>query len=494
MAGPSENGDIVAWVRDKLSQTPARRLNRCNNGARVAAGPTLVFEKQPRELQCLADEELARRGALGVWGYVILLALLFASTTYAHDHPAVTLSATAAILYSITSRIYLLKNKARLYAANPDRWRFWYYAAVLIASSSWGSITALAILFYPADAWTLLILLFCALGSCSNSLTALTPSRLLVTANQFTLLLPCITAYLYRGGKDELTMAVLCAVYFAFVVAQGQTLNERYWAALNDHYQLQKAKEEAESALRAKSEFLANISHELRTPMNGIIGMTDVALDTELDDDQRECLDTVKTCAGSLLRLLNELLDFSKIEAGQMALEQVRFSLRKLVAETVKPFEFEAQSKGLRFLSDVSADAPEELTGDPARLAQVLRNLLGNAVKFTNSGLVSLRVSREGPGRVRFRIEDTGIGVPREQHELIFQAFTQGDGSMTRKYGGTGLGLAISARLVEMMNGSIHLESEPGRGSVFEFTATFGVPAAHESEQIVAPELLKPLH
>ncbi len=234
----------------------------------------------------------------------------------------------------------------------------------------------------------------------------------------------------------------------------------------------------AEAASKAKSEFLANLSHEIRTPLNGIIGMTELALENCLDDSQRELLKTIDAETNSLSVLINDILDFSKIEASKMELEQMHFDLRLMVEDLASNLSLRARRKGLDFAFLISPDVPLQLTGDPGRLRQILMNLLVNALKFTHEGEITLNVELDqdlgNDAKIRFSVKDTGIGIPAEKQAIIFDGFTQADGSTTRKYGGTGLGTTISKQLAKLMGGEIGLESEDGKGSVFWFTVVIG--------------------
>ncbi len=400
---------------------------------------------------------------------------------YFQLHPlAVSLFATCATGASI-ARLFLVIRKDDFYPRHPGRWRAAFCACQLVFAGVWGLFTAASYTWYGYTSWNSVLLTFCSLGLTAASLVSLTPRLLCLYMHIVPLLLPNIVASLWTGG-DGYSLGAMWILYSGFLLFQGRHLNAQYRRAFEDRHLLESAKKMAEAANEAKSSFLANISHELRTPMNGIIGTTELALETNLSDEQRSLLETSRNSANSLLRLLNDLLDFSELDTQRSGLEHVSFDVRKLVSETISALAHPARHKNLSLNCEIALRVPDEVIGDPGRLRQILANLIGNAIKFTHTGGIEVRASVESIASdqvcLHFQVKDTGIGIPRDKHEVIFQAFSQADESMTRSYGGTGLGLTICARVVELMGGRIWLESESGQGSTFHFTVCLGLPAA----------------
>jgi signal transduction histidine kinase len=442
-----------------------------------------VSDRNEELAQCDAlsleqDADVARRSLAGLWAGLGLMQFALLAGSYSEGHE------TAVILFAVSTmaaylvRLFLILGKNYIYPRNPRGWRIAFCACLLCFSSAWGLLSGYSYVSYGYANWNSLLLTFCLLGISFGALNSLTPRPLYLYCHALPLLIPPILVDFYVGGQGY-GMALIELVCLAFLLAQGRQLSAQYRKAIEDRRLLESAKKLAEAANEAKSNFLANMSHELRTPMNGIIAMTELALDTELSSEQRDLLETSRNSASALLCLLNDVLDFSTIEANQVELENIPFNVHRLISETARVFEIQAGQKGLALTCEIASDVPSEVFGDEARLRQILVNLLGNALKFTPHGGVSVHADVEWTSthdvQVHVAVSDTGIGIPKDKQDVIFQPFAQADGSMTRKYGGTGLGLSISLRLVELMHGSLWVESDAGKGSTFHFSARFGL-------------------
>ena len=429
------------------------------------------------ELDHRANSELARRAQRVTFIYVPLSIIVSLVTDLHQNYPRETYGFIGLFLLMGLIRARLTRNFETNHDSSPTLWMRKFSLYTLIPAVALGSIAPL-VFFSQGPGWDFIICILSLTGVSAGATSSLSARKNIFHAFQALLLIPTVIVLVFFGEGKTQGLTLLLVLWLGQIVILGHYFHKEFWSGLNAQYQLklratalENANTKVEQANRTKGDFLANMSHEIRTPLNGIIGMTDLVLESDLNEQQKDYLNDVKSSGETLLTIINEILDFSKIEAGAIELESIPFSVDQMLQKVVRPLRYSAENRADELIVELDPELPQNLMGDPHRIWQILTNLAGNAVKFTENGKITIGAEHLGNTNGRctlmLRVSDTGIGIPEEAQSTIFKEFSQADGSTTRKFGGTGLGLAISQKLVTLMDGEITLSSTEGQGSTF---------------------------